>query len=121
MDIPKDLVAASSAPLVLSILKEGDSYGYAILKRVRDLSDGSLEWTDGLLYPLLHRLEAADQIAGYWGSAPTGRRRKYYRLTPAGAAALTAHQSQWRAVADTLAAAWKSVSAATARVEGSPA
>ena len=54
MHIDKDLVAASATPLVLSILAEGDSYGYAILKRVRELSGGELEWTDGMLYPLLH-------------------------------------------------------------------
>lgn len=106
MDIPKDLVAASSAPLVLSILSSSDSYGYAIVKRVRELSDGALEWTDGLLYPLLHRLESAGQIEGYWGAAPTGRRRKYYRLTTAGAAALAAHRDQWRAVDSALGAAW---------------
>ena len=57
MHIDKDLVAASATPLVLAILAEGESYGYAILKRVRELSDGELEWTDGMLYPLLHRLE----------------------------------------------------------------
>jgi hypothetical protein len=44
MSINKDLVAASSTPLVLAILAEGDSYGYAILKRVRELSGGALEW-----------------------------------------------------------------------------
>jgi hypothetical protein len=53
----KDLMAASSTPIVLAILAEGDSYGYAILKRVRELSGGRLEWTDGMLYPVLHRLE----------------------------------------------------------------
>ena len=57
MNINKDLVAASAAPLVLSILSEGESYGYAILKRVGELSGGELEWTDGMLYPVLHRLE----------------------------------------------------------------
>ena len=56
MHIDKDLVAASATPLVLAILAEGESYGYAILKRVRELSGGELEWTDGMLYPLLHRL-----------------------------------------------------------------
>ena len=59
MQIDKDLVAASATPLVLAILAEGESYGYAILKRVRELSDGELEWTDGMLYPLLHRLRPA--------------------------------------------------------------
>jgi DNA-binding PadR family transcriptional regulator len=57
MEINKDLIAASSTPIVLAILTEGDSYGYAILERVRELSDGRMEWTDGMLYPVLHRLE----------------------------------------------------------------
>src|SRR5262245_18463548 len=57
MDLGKDLVAASATPLVLAILAEGDSYGYAIIKRVAELSGGHLQWTDGMLYPVLHRLE----------------------------------------------------------------
>ena len=57
MNIDKDLVAASATPLVLAILGEGESYGYAIVKRVVALSGGELQWTDGMLYPLLHRLE----------------------------------------------------------------
>ena len=57
MPVSKDLVAASATPLILSILAEGDSYGYAIIKRVRELSGGQMEWTDGMLYPVLHRLE----------------------------------------------------------------
>jgi PadR family transcriptional regulator, regulatory protein PadR len=70
MSINKDLVAASSTPLVLAILAEGDSYGYAILQRVRELSGGELEWTDGMLYPVLHRLERPAS------SSPAGRRRR---------------------------------------------
>lgn len=57
MDIDKDLVAASATPLVLAILTEGQSYGYAIIKRVGEVSGGELRWTDGMVYPLLHRLE----------------------------------------------------------------
>jgi len=52
MEINKDLIAASSTPIVLAILAEGDSYGYAILARVRELSGGRMEWTDGMLYPV---------------------------------------------------------------------
>src|SRR5258706_15563187 len=58
----KDLVAASAAPLVLSILAEGESYGYAIIQRVRELSGGQMQWTDGMLYPVLHRLETQGAI-----------------------------------------------------------
>jgi len=54
MKLEKELVAASSVPLVLSILAEADSYGYAIIQRVKELSDGKIAWTDGMLYPVLH-------------------------------------------------------------------
>ena len=66
MHIDKDLVAASATPLVLAILAEGESYGYAILKRVRELSGGELEWTDGMLYPLLHRLGRLGYVTTEW-------------------------------------------------------
>ncbi len=68
MEIGKDLVAASATPLVLAILAAGDSYGYAILKRVSELSGGELKWTDGMLYPVLHRLERQRYVEARWGS-----------------------------------------------------
>jgi len=88
MEINKDLVAASSTPIVLAILAEGDSYGYAILQRVRELSGGDLEWTDGMLYPVLHRLSRLGLVESRWEVAESGRRRKYYRITPDGRAHL---------------------------------
>lgn len=106
MSIGKDLVAASSTPLVLAILAEGDSYGYAILQRVRDLSGGALEWTDGMLYPVLHRLEKADLIESRWETAETGRKRKYYRVTDAGREQLAEERRQWRTVDDALRKVW---------------
>ena len=102
----KDLVAASAAPLVLSILTEGESYGYAIIQRVRELSGGHMEWTDGMLYPVLHRLEAQGSINARWRESEAGRRRKYYRLQPPGRQALKEQKEQWHAVHNTLAAAW---------------
>src|SRR5215211_6156842 len=75
MKLNKDLVAAYAAPLILSILEDGESYGYAILERVRTLSGGAVEWTDGMLYPVLHRLEANRYVASRWGVAETGRRQ----------------------------------------------
>ncbi len=77
MDMSKDLVAASATPLVLAILAEGDSYGYAIIKRVAELSGGHLQWTDGMLYPVLHRLERQGYVAAKWSASENGRRRKY--------------------------------------------
>jgi PadR family transcriptional regulator len=113
MTINKDLVAASSTPLVLAILAEGDSYGYAILKRVRELSGGELEWTDGMLYPVLHRLERAGHIESQWDTADSGRRRKYYRITEAGRKHLNDERRQWRSVDKTLRNIWSGLSEAT--------
>jgi len=106
MDVSKDLVAASATPLVLAILAEGDSYGYAIIKRVAELSGGRLQWTDGMLYPVLHRLERQGLVAAKWVSAENGRRRKYYRITKEGRAQLTAQRRQWKVVDDTLRGVW---------------
>lgn len=106
MQIDKDLVAASATPLVLAILVEGDNYGYAILQEVRELSDGELEWTDGMLYPLLHRLQRLGYVVPEWRTPPTGRRRKYYSITDDGHAALAEHKQQWRAVTRTLGEMW---------------
>ena len=106
MHIDKDLVAASATPLVLAILAEGESYGYAILKRVRELSGGELEWTDGMLYPLLHRLERLGHVESTWGASPTGRPRKHYRLSPAGVAAFREQRKQWDVVSRALQKVW---------------
>ena len=106
MDMGKDLVAASATPLVLAILAEGESYGYAIIKRVAELSGGRLQWTDGMLYPVLHRLERQGHVAAKWAAAESGRRRKYYRITRDGRAQLAAQRQQWQAVDDTLRGIW---------------
>ncbi|GAB3169779.1 PadR family transcriptional regulator [Myceligenerans halotolerans] len=110
MHIDKDLVAASATPLVLGILADGESYGYAILKRVTELSGGRMQWTDGMLYPLLHRLERQELIAASWGTADNGRRRKHYAITPAGREALAERQEQWSVVADALKQVWRDLS-----------
>lgn len=111
MEISKDLMAASSTPIVLAILAENDSYGYAILQRVRELSGGRMEWTDGMLYPVLHRLERLGHVEARWEVAESGRKRKYYRITSQGLAQLAEDRKQWHAVDSTLRGIWKTVSA----------
>src|SRR5512138_3722837 len=112
MDINKDLTAASSTPMVLAILAEQDSYGYAIIQRVRQLSGGHLEWTDGMLYPVLHRLERLGHVEARWETAESGRRRKYYRITPQGREQLREERRQWQAVDATLRGIWNGLSLA---------
>jgi PadR family transcriptional regulator, regulatory protein PadR len=109
MEINKDLIAASSTPVVLAILAEEDSYGYAILQRVRELSGGHMEWTDGMLYPVLHRLERLGHIEARWEVADSGRRRKYYGITSQGRAHLAEQRRQWQAVDATLRHIWRAL------------
>ena len=111
MDIGKDLVAASATPLILAIVAEADTYGYAILKRVGELSGGQLQWTDGMLYPVLHRLERLGHVEARWEVADTGRKRKYYSITSQGRAQLAEDRKQWQAVDATLRGIWKAISA----------
>lgn len=106
MRIDKDLVAASATPLVLAILAESESYGYAILKQVRALSGGELEWTDGMLYPLLHRLRRLGYVTTEWRMPPEGRRRQYYMITDDGRTALAEQHRQWVAVTRALNDVW---------------
>ncbi|MRG59476.1 PadR family transcriptional regulator [Agromyces sp. CFH 90414] len=106
MRIGKDLVAAAATPVVLGILADGESYGYAILQRIADLSGGELQWSDGMLYPLLHRLERLGQVESEWRQSDAGRPRKHYRLSAAGAAALAEQRRQWTVVGDVLGKVW---------------
>jgi DNA-binding PadR family transcriptional regulator len=115
MRIAKDLVAASTTPLVLGILADGESYGYAILKQVSDLSGGRLEWTDGLLYPLLHRLERLGHVESVWRHPDGGRRRKYYRITDQGRAELAEQHRQWATVVAALQGIWNAEALALPR------
>lgn len=110
--IDKDLVAASATPLVLGILAEGESYGYAILKKVNELSIGEMTWTDGMLYPLLHRLERLGYIQARWQVAASGRRRKHYAITQAGLELMADRRRQWAVVTDALNRVWAEAAAA---------
>jgi DNA-binding PadR family transcriptional regulator len=103
----KDLIAASSKPMLLSILAEGKTYGYEIIQRVRDLSGGHIEWGEGTLYPVLHRLEREGLIGSEWKEAETGRERKYYFLTDQGRKKLKSERQQWMKAHNTLCKLWK--------------
>ena len=105
--LSKELVAASTVPLVLSVLTEGESYGYELIRRVRELSDGRIEWREGMLYPVLHWMERERMIESEWRQAGEERRRKYYRLRKEGRMALKEEQLQWMTVHGALMKLWK--------------
>lgn len=103
----KDLVAASSRPLILAVLRRGESYGYSILGQVRDMSRGALDWSDGMLYPVLRKMERDGLVQSRWGVSDEGRRRRYYRLTKSGQLALEEERQQWTTVDQALRRAWR--------------
>ena len=109
--ISKALVAASTKPLILSILLGGENYGYMIIRKVKDLSGGKLEWSDGMIYPVLNRLERDGFIRSQWKLSEGGKHRKYYRLTDQGGRELEREKSQWLCVHEALSQLWKPVSA----------
>ncbi len=98
MHISKDLIAASATPLLLAILKEQDSYGYEIIKKVKKLSNNEMVWTEGMLYPVLHRLEDQQLIESYLKISDKGRKRKYYHIKKAGLEELNKQIKQWNIV-----------------------
>jgi PadR family transcriptional regulator, regulatory protein PadR len=101
--IRKELVAASAEPLVLSLLAKGESYGYAIIQEIKARSQNRMEWSDGMLYPVLHRLERKGLIKSRWAEAESGRKRKYYSLKKDGKHALEKHHENWSMVHSVLA------------------
>jgi DNA-binding PadR family transcriptional regulator len=107
MQISKDLIAASAIPLILSILEEKDNYGYSIIKKVKKLSNNKIEWTEGMLYPVLHRLEKQEAIESYWKVSETGRKRKYYSIKKKGNEILKEQKTQWQIVNNALQNSWK--------------
>ncbi|HEY2573338.1 MAG TPA: helix-turn-helix transcriptional regulator [Verrucomicrobiaceae bacterium] len=99
----KELVAASAEPLILSLLAQGESYGYAIIQEIKSRSKNRMAWTDGMLYPVLHRLERKGLIKSRWAEAENGRKRKYYSIKNDGKRALKKHHEHWSLVSSVLA------------------
>ncbi|MEM7391701.1 MAG: helix-turn-helix transcriptional regulator [Verrucomicrobiota bacterium] len=105
--ITRELIAASSEPIILSILCGGENYGYAIIQKVRICSEEQMQWTDGMLYPVLHRLEQKGLISARWKKGEGGPRRKYYRITARGKKVLEEQKAQWSIVHQTLNQLWR--------------
>ena len=96
--ISKTLMAASTRPIILAILSRGEDYGYNIIQKVKDISGGSLEWTDGMIYPVLQRMEMDDLIVSQWKISEGNRPRRYYTITEKGRNELSSELTGWRHV-----------------------
>ena len=105
--LPKELIAASTEPLILSLLSMGESYGYALIQEVKRRSGDQIEWTDGMLYPVLHRMEDNDWIKSRWVQVENGRKRKYYSIKKDGREALKQKREQWSVVSSVFKGLWK--------------
>ncbi len=105
--ISKTLVAASTKPIILSILISGEDYGYQIIHRVKGISGGILEWSDNMLYPVLRRMEKGGLLVSRWKMSKKGRLRRYYRITEQGREELDSERRQWMSVHKALSILWK--------------
>jgi len=103
----KELVAASTEPLILSLLSNRESYGYELIQEVKRLSEDNIRWTDGMLYPVLHRMEHRGWIKSRWVQIQNGRKRKYYSIKKDGQQALKKKREQWSALNSVLTGLWK--------------
>jgi len=107
-DLPKDLIAASSFPIILMLLSRKESYGYEIIKDIAASSQGKMEYAEGTLYPILKKMESAGWISSRWEMADNGRERKYYRITAQGKKQLKTEKENWQSVNQILESLWLS-------------
>ncbi len=105
--VSQKLIAASYVPIVLSLLNEGDTYGYDLIKQISRLSEESIRWTPGKLYPLLHDMESEGLLEATWRTAHNGRERKYYGITSKGERSLQRAKADWLNVHAVLSRLWK--------------
>ena len=94
----KNGLAGSTSLLVLSLLRDGDKYGYEMIAQLALRSEGVFELKEGTLYPVLHQLEREGSLDSYSAQAPSGRTRKYYHLTPKGLRVLEAQEAEYRKI-----------------------
>jgi PadR family transcriptional regulator, regulatory protein PadR len=106
-DISKDLIAATSIPLILSILTEDETYGYELIKKIKERSGGKLEFAEGTIYPVLKKLEEKKWISSKWKLGDTDRQRKYYRITSSGKKQLQTEKNNWLAIHNLFEQLWK--------------
>ncbi len=93
--ISKELMGASSNLFILSLLQNGDAYGYEVMQKFKELSGGRIAWKEGSLYPVLKKLEKSKKIKSYWNVEGFDRPRKYYKILAKGKEALKQEKADW--------------------------
>lgn len=94
----KEILKGSIDILLLSLIARGDTYGYEMVKNLKDKSDDMYNMSEGTLYPALKRLEGKGMIQSYWGETDAGGRRKYYQITDDGKKELGKKYGEWKKV-----------------------
>ncbi len=102
----KELIGASTIPLLLTVLQSGEYYGYELIKKAASLSGGKLKWSEAMLYPVLHRLERDGSIGARWVIMENGRKRKYYSITAQGKSLLAEKRADWLTMIDLFTHVW---------------
>ncbi|MEP1489281.1 MAG: helix-turn-helix transcriptional regulator [Algibacter sp.] len=105
--LSKELIGASSIPIILSIITKNESYGYEIIQNIKEISGGKIEFGEGTLYPVLHKLEKKGLIQSSWKIAESGRKRKYYKISSEGKKELKIEKENWTTINQIITKIWK--------------
>ncbi len=97
MRLDTQLLKGTTPLLVLTVINDGELYGYEIAQRIRERSGGAFAPSEGSLYPALHRLEADGALTAVWRASDRGPRRRYYRITPKGQGLLAENRDRFSA------------------------
>lgn len=100
--ISKELIGAAAIPLILAVLKRGDSYGYEIVQEVKELTGEKITWKEASIYPVLKKMEKNGMIKSYWKVNENSRPRKYYTLLTEGKKQLRINLEEWNLIHSTL-------------------
>ena len=103
----KELIGASTIPIILTILTDGENYGYELIKKVKVYSGDQLQWSEAMLYPVLHRMQRDNLINSRWEQLENGRKRKYYSITKTGRVALEEKKEEWQVMLGLFQRMWK--------------
>jgi DNA-binding PadR family transcriptional regulator len=96
--ISKEIIGAFSVPIILSILKQGDNYGYGIVQSVKENSNKEITWNEASIYPVVKKLENKGLIKSYWKVIENERPRKYYTILSDGIKQLEYNMSEWNTI-----------------------